>query len=70
MQIDLDEDEARDLKQALDIHLVELRLELTRTDDRAYRAVERATLDRLERVQGRLARLVEGAAATPRRKAG
>lgn len=66
MQLDLDQDEALELKQALDIHLVGLRNELNHTDDRAYRADERVTLERLERVQQRLERLTGVLETRPR----
>ena len=69
MQLDLDEEEALELKQALDIHLVGLRGELIHTDDRAYRVGERSTLERLEGIHRRLSQLL-GAAEPPMRKAG
>jgi hypothetical protein len=55
MNLEIADDDARELKVALDIHLVEMRGELTHTDDHAYRADLRSSIERLERVAAKLA---------------
>jgi len=60
MNLELATDEARELKAALDIHLIEMRGELVNTDDRAYRADLKQTLERLERVADKLDNLLHG----------
>lgn len=50
----MSEEEAVELRTALDVHLVELRAELAATDAREYRADLRKRLDRLERIAARL----------------
>jgi hypothetical protein len=52
--LSLTEDEARELKLALDVRLHSLRVELTFTDLHDYRAFLRARLDRLETIAARL----------------
>ena len=51
MHLELNDDEQRDLKNALEVHLRSLRNELAHTDNRAYRRTVRETLDRLETVE-------------------
>jgi hypothetical protein len=63
--LDLSPREAKDLKTALSIRLVGMREELVHTDDRAYRADLRATLDRLEVVLQRLEAVMGSAAKAP-----
>ena len=50
----MSDEEAVELRTALDVHLVELRAELAATDMREYRADLRKRLDRLERIAARL----------------
>ena len=50
----MSDEEAVELRTALDMHLHELRAELTATEAREYRADLRKRLDRLERIAARL----------------
>ena len=52
--LSLTEEEARELKLALDVRLHSLRVELTFTDLHDYRAFLRGRLDRLEAIAARL----------------
>ncbi|HVU50531.1 MAG TPA: hypothetical protein VHL80_07575 [Polyangia bacterium] len=52
--LSLDDEEARELKLALDVRLHSLRVELTFTDLHDYRAFLRGRLDRLESIAARL----------------
>jgi hypothetical protein len=61
MMFELTEREGRDLRTALAIRLVGMQEELVHTDDREYRADLKATIERLEEIQGRLERLLAGA---------
>lgn len=54
MLLEIPNDEAQELKWALDIRLVEMRGELVRASDHAYRDDLRNSLSRLERVARRL----------------
>jgi hypothetical protein len=54
IRLDLDDEEARELRSALSVHLVELRAELAVADSREYKAGLREELDRLERIAARL----------------
>ena len=58
MNIEMSDDEARELKIALDIRLVEMRNELVHTTDHAYRDDLRASLIRLEGLATRLDGLI------------
>ena len=55
MRLELTTDEARELRNALALHLRGLQDELVHTDDRAYRAGLREGMSRLERIAARLA---------------
>lgn len=61
VHLELTEEEARELQTALSIRLVGMRDELVHTDDRAYRAGERAEIDLLEGVLRRLEQAMAGA---------
>jgi hypothetical protein len=52
--LSLTDDEARELRLALDVRLHSLRVELTFTDLHDYRAFLRGRLDRLETIAARL----------------
>lgn len=54
MNLELTDEEARELATALGIRLVEMRTELVHTDDHTYRNDLRKSLERLERVAERL----------------
>jgi hypothetical protein len=54
IRLDLDNEEAQELRSALSVHLIELRAELAVADAREYRAQLRDQLDRLERIAARL----------------
>lgn len=54
MLLEISNDEAQELKWALDIRLVEMRGEAVRASDHAYRDDLRNSLSRLERVAQRL----------------
>jgi polysaccharide deacetylase 2 family uncharacterized protein YibQ len=54
MTLEMAYDEARELKTALEIRLVEMRGELAHTDDRAYRNDLLRSLEQLEHVAERL----------------
>jgi len=60
IQLELSTREAKDLRVALSIRLVGMREELVHTDDRAYRADLKATLERLEVVFQRLEQIMAG----------
>jgi hypothetical protein len=60
MMLDLADDEARELKTALDIRLIEMRGELVHTDDHAYRNDLKHALGTLERVAERLGEKLAG----------
>jgi hypothetical protein len=62
IHLDLSEREAHDLKTALSIRLVGMRMELAHTDDREYRKDLRAELERLEVVLQRLEQVMVGTA--------
>jgi hypothetical protein len=53
-RLDMSDEEAAELRTALDMHLHELRTELTATEAREYKADLRKRLDRLERIAARL----------------
>lgn len=53
-RVDLSDEEALELRTALDVYLHELRAELTGTEAREYRADLRKRLDRLEGIAARL----------------
>ena len=55
MELILDEEDTRELASALRLHLAELYTELVHTDDRAFRASLRGTIERLERIVARVA---------------
>lgn len=61
-QLELSDVEAEGLRTALSVRLLEMREELVRTDDRAYRADLKATLERLEGVFQRLEQVMTRAA--------
>ncbi|MDC3956167.1 hypothetical protein [Polyangium jinanense] len=50
MNLEIADEEARELRIALDIRLREMRNELVHTDDHAYRADLRRSLERLEKI--------------------
>jgi hypothetical protein len=50
----MSDEEAAELRTALNVHLYEMRAELTATEARAYRADLRNRLERLERIAARL----------------
>lgn len=54
IRLDLDDEEARELRSALSVHLIELRAELAVADSREYKAGLREQLDRLEHIEARL----------------
>ena len=54
MRLEMAKDEAQELKWALDIRLIEMRGELVRASDHAFRNELRVSLSRLERVARRL----------------
>jgi hypothetical protein len=54
MMLSLSDEELRELRQALELHLSRLEQELSRTEDRAFREALRRTADRLEAVRNRL----------------
>jgi hypothetical protein len=60
MMLAVTDEEARVLDEVLDAQLAEMRMELARTDDRAFRSDLRDRYDHLERVRARL----NGAAAS------
>jgi hypothetical protein len=53
-RLEMSDEEAVELRTALDVHLHELRTELAATEAREYRADLRKRLDRLERITARL----------------
>jgi hypothetical protein len=57
MMLPVTNEEARDLDDVLEGQLREMRLELARTDDRAYRSDLRDRYEHLERIQKRLKQL-------------
>jgi len=61
--LELTEEEARELSTALDIRIHGLRAELAAADAREYRAMLRATLDRVELIAAHLAQRLAGADA-------
>lgn len=65
--LSLTDEEARELKLALDVRLHSLRVELTFTDLHDYRAFLRGRLDRLEAIAARLdaAEAMAGDARSP-----
>lgn len=60
MTLDMVYEEARELKTALEIRLVEMRGELAHTDDHAYRVDLIHSLETLEHVTERLGRTLGG----------
>jgi hypothetical protein len=54
MMLAVTDEEARVLDEVLDGHLKQMRLEIAKTDDRAYRSDLRDRYDHLERVRQRL----------------
>jgi hypothetical protein len=54
MMLAVTEEEARVLHDMLDAQLAEMRVELSHTDDRAFRSDLRDRYDHLERVRARL----------------
>lgn len=65
LHFELSEREADDTRTALSTRLVGMRDELVHTDDRAYRADLKATIERLEVVLGRLEAIVASPTAAP-----
>lgn len=65
LHLELSEREADDTRTALSTRLMGMRDELVHTDDRAYRADLRATIERLEVVLGRLEAIVAAPPAAP-----
>jgi CBS domain-containing protein len=63
--IELDNAAARDLETAISLHLLEIRHELVRTDDREYRKSLRRTLEVLEGIDHRFQSLLRPATAQP-----
>jgi hypothetical protein len=53
-RLDMSDEEAVELRTALNVHLHEMRTELTATEAREYKADLRNRLERLERVAARL----------------
>ncbi len=60
MTLEMAYEEARELKTALEIRLVEMRGELAHTDDHAYRADLLNSLNTLEHVTERLGKTLVG----------
>jgi hypothetical protein len=60
MMLAVTDEEARVLDEALDATLKQMRLELAKTDDRAYRSDLRDRYDHLERLRLRLRELTTG----------
>ncbi len=56
MTLELSDNDALVLTEALERHLGDLRDELVHTDERDYRAALRSTLDHLEQIRARLER--------------
>jgi hypothetical protein len=54
MMLAVTDEEARVLDELLDAQLAEMRMELARTDDRAYRSDLRDRYDHIERIRNRL----------------
>lgn len=54
MMLAVTDEEARELDALLGAQLAEMRLELARTDDRAFRSDLRDRYDHLERIRARL----------------
>jgi hypothetical protein len=54
IRLELDDEEVRELRSALSVHLIELRAELAVADARQYKAELREELKRLERIAARL----------------
>ncbi len=50
MNLEIADEEAQELRTALDIRLHEMRTELVHTDDHAYRSDLRKSLERLEKI--------------------
>lgn len=65
MDLALTIEDAQELLAALRTRLLEMRMELARTDDRAYRASLRESLDQLEQIEQRVQELL-GDPAQPR----
>jgi transcriptional regulator of heat shock response len=61
MMLSVTDEEARELAGVLDAKLREMRLELARTDDRAYRSDLRDQYEHLDRLRQRLAQVVTDA---------
>jgi hypothetical protein len=57
MMLPVTDEEARELGEVLDEKLAAMRLELAKTDDRAYRSDLRDRYDHLEQLQNRLKQL-------------
>ena len=55
MQLSLSDEQARELRQALDLHLKRMDAEIVHTDDRAYREDLERRYERLESVRRELA---------------
>jgi uncharacterized protein HemX len=51
MQIEISEEQAWELRRALDLHLHRLEMELMHTDDRSYRQDLKKTINNLEAVR-------------------
>ena len=60
MMLPVTDEEARVLDDALDATLQQMRLEIAKTDDRAYRSDLRDRYDNLERLQKRLKQMATG----------
>ena len=69
MLLEIAKDEAQELKWALDIRLVEMRGEVVRASDHAYRDDLKNSLVRLERVAQRLGEKLAGENATAEKNA-
>ena len=54
MMLAVTDEEARVLDEVLDAQLAEMRMEIARTDDRAFRSDLRDRYDHLERLRARL----------------
>jgi hypothetical protein len=60
MMLPVTDEEARELGEVLDEKLAAMRLEIAKTDDRAYRSDLRDRYDHLEQLQNRLKQLSTG----------
>jgi len=67
MTLELSDAEARQLDEALRLHLAELMAELARTDDRCYRMGLRDSYDRLSALKARLDSILSDPLSVPDR---